>query len=79
MVIFKIKISWKLEKSETVLNKSTGRKAEAPVNILKNLFRSRFFCQYVTVAYDFNTVPAKLYQAELKLQERRGKRIKHKL
>ena len=74
-----MKIRWKHEKFKIVLNKSTGRKTEAPANILNNLFRSRFFCQHVAVAYDFNTVPAKLYQAELKLQERKGKRIKHKL
>ena len=52
------------KKFKTVLNKSTGEKKEVPANITKHLFGSKSLYQYVIVAYDFETMLAKLDEAE---------------
>lgn len=43
-------------------------------NILKHLFGSKSFCQYVKIAFGFETMLVKLDETELKLEELRGKK-----
>ena len=43
-------------------------------NILKHLFGSKSFYQYVKIAFDFETMLVKLDETELKLEELKGKK-----
>ena len=64
------------KKYKTVIHKSPSDKLELTANILKH-FGSQSSSQYVTVAYDLETMLAKLDEAELKLGELRKKYVPH--
>ena len=62
------------KKFKTVLYESTGKKIEVPANILRHTLASKSLYQYVKVVYDFETIIVKLDQAELNLEEIKGKK-----